>query len=88
MGRLLVDCRTVVPLLLLHLESLSCAMYRNSVPMGAEFGTKVQGIICLFPENSVPFVTVGCDPSVHSTTHRIMYNYCFRFQQNSVASDA
>jgi hypothetical protein len=55
-----------------RLESLSCAMYRNSVPIGAEFGTKVQGILCLFPENSVPFVTVDCDPSVH-TTHRIMY---------------
>jgi hypothetical protein len=51
-------------------------MYRNSVPMGAEFGTKVQGIMCLFPENSVPFVvpfvTVDYDPSVH-TTHRIIY---------------
>jgi hypothetical protein len=55
-----------------HLESLSCAMYRNSVRMGAEFVTKVQGILCLFPENSVPFVTVDCDPSVH-TTHIIMY---------------
>jgi hypothetical protein len=55
-----------------HLESLSCALYHNSVPMGAEFGTKVQRILCLFPEHLVPFVTVDCDPSVH-TTHRIMY---------------
>jgi hypothetical protein len=56
----------------IHLESLYCALYRNSVPMGAEFGTKLQGILCLFQENSVPFVTVDCDPFVH-TTHRIMY---------------
>jgi hypothetical protein len=55
-----------------HLERLSCAMYRNSVPMGAKISTKVQGILCLFPENSVPFVTVDCDPSVH-TISRIMY---------------
>jgi hypothetical protein len=55
-----------------HLERLSCAMHRNSVRMAAEFCTKVQGILCLFSENSVPFVTVDCDPSVH-TTRRIMY---------------
>jgi hypothetical protein len=47
-----------------HLEGLSCAPHRNSVPWGTEFFIKRPSILCCFWENSVPFDTVVCNPPV------------------------
>jgi hypothetical protein len=63
-------------LALVHLEGPSCAPHRNSLPWGTEFSIKRQRIMSHFWENSVPFDTVVCDPSVPHykelcATHRI-----------------